>query len=127
MNSTNPTRVLRAAQAIKGSHAARKRTQFVRIVAAQLDQIAPGTVRVAVAPLIVNDKPRTWVDLIGADGRAVATSREQCRAAHGLLSRAFPDVDWSTPRQYDARTGALVVNTLAAPAELGLDTAQAAR
>lgn len=117
----------RAVLAIKGAQRARARTRFVRVMARQLNEIAPGTVRVAVAPLIVRSRPRTWVELIGADGRAVGTTREQHAAAHGLLSRAFPDADWSQPRVYDARTGVLAVDQLTAPAALGLDTVEGAR
>ncbi|MEU9306923.1 hypothetical protein [Streptomyces sp. NPDC048256] len=128
MNTPKATRrVPRTPLFLKGVRAARRRTQFVGMVARQLDLIAPGTVRVAVAPLVVADRPRTWVDLLDADGRAVATSREQCRAAHGLLSRAFPEADWNTPRVYDARTGYLTAQALAAPAALGLDTMPEAR
>lgn len=117
----------RAVLAIKGAQRARARTRFVRVVARQLHQIAPGTVRVAVAPLVVNSRPRTWVELVDADGRSVGTTRDQAAAAHGLLSRAFPEADWTVPRVYDARTGDLAVDQLAAPAALGLDTVEGAR
>lgn len=126
MNTTKPTRVPRAALAIKGAQRARARTRFARVMARQLDQIAPGTVRVAVAPLVVNDRPRTRVELIDAAGRNVGTTREQHAAAYGLLSRAFPDADWTQPRTYDARTGVLAVDHLAAPTALGLDAAEGA-
>ncbi|MFD8611038.1 hypothetical protein [Streptomyces sp. NPDC059631] len=96
-------------------------------MAAQLDQIAPGTVRVIVAPLVVEDRPRTWVELVDATGRVTSSTAEQCRAAHGLLQRAFPAADWSQPREYDARTGVLAVTLPTAPAALGLDTAEVAR
>ncbi|WP_432155553.1 hypothetical protein [Streptomyces sp. bgisy153] len=116
----------RAVLAIRGAQRARARTRFVRVVARQLDQIAPGTVRVAVAPLVVNSRPRTWVELVDADGRSVGTSRDQAAAAHGLLARAFPEADWTVPRVYDARTGDLAVDLLAAPVALGLDAAAGA-
>lgn len=125
MNTPQPTRRLRAADAINGARDARQRiatrAEFVRIMAAQLDVIAPGTVRVAVAPVTVEDRTRTWVELTDHDGRPVAADRDAHRAAHGLLTRAFPAADWSVPRTYDARTGALDVNHLAAPPALGLD------
>ncbi|MEV5086841.1 hypothetical protein AB0N18_02640 [Streptomyces griseoincarnatus] len=125
MNTPQPTRRLRAANAINGARDARARiatrAEFVRIMAAQLGVIAPGTVRVAVAPVTVEDRTRTWVELIDHDGRAVTADRDAHRAAHGLLTRAFPAADWSVPRVYDARTGDLTVNHLAAPPALGLD------
>ncbi|MEV7205750.1 MULTISPECIES: hypothetical protein [unclassified Streptomyces] len=127
MNAPQITRRPRAVLAIKGAQRARRRTRFVRAVARQLQEIAPGTVRVAVAPLVVESRPRTWVELVDADGRAVGTTREQHRAAFGLLSRAFPLADWTQPRAYDARTGVLAVDQLAAPADLGLDTVEGAR
>lgn len=128
MNTTQRTRrAPRAAQAIKGAHAARKRAQFVRIMAAQLDLIAPGTVRVVVAPLTIEDRTRTWVELTDADGRTITADREAHRAAHGLLRRAFPLADWRAPRVYDARTGTLAVHHLTAPAELGLTASGEAR
>ncbi|CAL9481741.1 hypothetical protein [Streptomyces sp. enrichment culture] len=112
----------RAALAILGARRARARSQFVAIVARQLDLIAPGTVRVTVAPVTVAGRRRTWVELIDAAGRAVPADRAAARDARGLLSRAFPDADWTQPRVYDARTGALAVDLLAAPDELHLDT-----
>ncbi|WP_345668668.1 hypothetical protein [Streptomyces similanensis] len=127
MNIPQRTRPLRAAEAIAGRRRATDRAEFVRVMASQLDQIAPGTVRVVVAPLVVEDTPRTWVELIGAAGQVTSSSAEQCRAAFGLLSRAFPAADWSRPREYDARAGVLAVHTRPAPAALGLDTAEVAR
>ncbi|MFF9284834.1 hypothetical protein [Streptomyces griseosporeus] len=125
MNTPQATRrAPRAAQAILGARRARQRTQFIRVIAAQLHEIAPGTVRVTVAPLTVQGRRRTWVELIDAAGRAVGTHRDQHRAAFGLLSRAFPDADWTQQRTYDARTGTLAVDLLDAPAALGLDRAE---
>ncbi|MDN5380695.1 hypothetical protein QEP66_00935 [Streptomyces sp. LB8] len=126
MNTTQRTRAPRAAQAIKGAHAARKRAQFVRIMAAQLDLIAPGTVRVHVIPVTCDDRRRTWVVLDSATG-PVQADRDAHRAAYGLLTRAFPEADWSRARTYDARTGVLAVNEPAMPAELGTAPAGEAR
>lgn len=128
MNNTQRTRrAPRAVEAILGAHRARKRTQFVRIMAAQLDLIAPGTVRVVVAPLTIEDRTRTWVELIDADGRTITADREAHRAAHGLLRRAFPLADWRAPRVYDARTGTLAVHHLTAPDEIGFNASGEAR
>ncbi|MEV2203767.1 hypothetical protein AB0E11_27925 [Streptomyces fradiae] len=129
MNTAKPTepRALRAALAINGARAARTRTQFVAVLARQLDQIAPGTVRVTVAPVTVAGRRRTWVDLIDAAGRAVPADRDAARAARGLLARAFPTADWRQPRVYDAATGTLAVDLLGAPDELHLDTAEETR
>ncbi|MCZ9350756.1 hypothetical protein NGM36_13260 [Streptomyces mutabilis] len=121
MNTHQPTRHLRAAQAIKGARAARQRTRFVVTVARQLDEIAPGTVRVRTVPVTRDDRRRTFVVLDSATG-PVGADREQHRAAFGLLSRAFPGADWSRPQTYDARTGVLAVDHLATPAALGTDT-----
>ncbi|MFF7146074.1 hypothetical protein ACFZB5_33575 [Streptomyces nodosus] len=119
MNTAKPSRILRGGQAILGARRARQRTRFVAFIARQLDEIAPGTVRVAVAPLTINNRPRTWVELIDASDRVVSTAADQCRAAFGLLSRAFPDADWSRPRVYDTRTGRLILDEPTTPAELG--------
>ncbi|MEU1082345.1 hypothetical protein ABZ368_19350 [Streptomyces sp. NPDC005908] len=130
MNTPQRTRAPRAAAAIHGARDARQRiatrARFVRIMAAQLDVIAPGTIRVAVAPVTVEDRTRTWVELTDADGRALTADRAAHRAAHGLLTRAFPAADWSVPRIYDARTGDLTVNNHAAPTALGLDDVEEA-
>lgn len=127
VNTPQPTRAPRAAQAILGARRARQRSQFVRVIARQLDEIAPGTVRVRTAPVTRDGRRRTWVVLDDAAGRPVEADREQHAAAYGLLSRAFPAADWSRPRAYDARTGVLAVDEPAAPAELGLGTAPEAR
>ncbi|MFF9262030.1 MULTISPECIES: hypothetical protein [Streptomyces] len=127
MNTTQRTdRAPRAAQAILGARRARQRTQFVRVLARQLDEIAPGTVRVRTVPVMRDGRRRTWVVLDSANG-PVGADREQHRAAYGLLSRAFPAADWSRPRTYDVRTGVLAVDEPTAPAALGLDTTEAAR
>ncbi|MFK0069719.1 hypothetical protein [Streptomyces sp. NPDC091046] len=130
MNNEQRTRIPRAAQAVKGARKARarisSRAEFVRIVAAQLDEIAPGTVRVRTIPVTRDDRRRTFIVLDSATG-PVGADREQHRAAYGLLQRAFPVADWSVPRSYDARTGVLAVDQPTAPAALGLDTAEGAR
>ncbi|MFE1070963.1 hypothetical protein ACFW5W_07005 [Streptomyces sp. NPDC058783] len=124
MNTPKPTRTLRAAQAIKGAHAARRHTRFVTTVARQLDEIAPGTVRVRTIPVTREDRRRTFIVLDAATG-PVGADREQHRAAFGLLQRAFPLADWSVPQSYDARTSNLTVDRPTAPAALDLDTPEA--
>ncbi|MGC0427648.1 hypothetical protein RKD32_004003 [Streptomyces sp. SAI-195] len=131
MNTPQRTRLPRAAQAVKGARNARarisSRAEFVRIVAAQLDEIAPGTVRVRTIPVTRDGRRRTWITLDDVTGRAVEADRDEHAAAYGLLQRAFPVADWSVPRSYDARTGVLTVDEPTAPAALGLDTAKEAR
>ncbi|CAL9530731.1 hypothetical protein [Streptomyces sp. enrichment culture] len=126
MNDTQRTRIPRAALAIKGARDARRRiatrAQFVRVVAAQLDTIAPGTVRVRTVPVTRDGRIRTWVVLDDADGRPIEADLAAHRAAYGLLQRAFPAADWSRARTYDARTGALALDEPTAPAALALDT-----
>lgn len=125
MNTTKPTRAPRAAQAIKGARAARARARFVHVMARQLDQIAPGTVRVRTTPVVHEGRRRTWVVLADADGHQVSpTDRDAHRYALGLLNRAFPEADWTRPRVYDATTGVLAVDEPVAPAALGLDVAE---
>lgn len=120
MNTHQATRrIPRATLAVKGARNARRRTQLVRTVARQLDLIAPGTVRVRIVPVTANGQPRTWVELSDASGRTVSSAAEQCRAAYGLLGRAFPGVEWDRARDYDARTGVLAVDEPTAPADLG--------
>ncbi|WP_405955818.1 hypothetical protein [Streptomyces phaeochromogenes] len=128
MNTPKGTdnRAPRAAHAIKGAAAARRREQFVEVVARQLDQIAPGTVRVRVVPVTRDGRRRTWVVLDSANG-PVGADREAHRAAYGLLTRAFPAADWNVARTYDARTGELTADEPTAPAALGLDTTPEAR
>ncbi|MFJ7337846.1 hypothetical protein ACIQUU_31935 [Streptomyces sp. NPDC101116] len=125
MNNTQPTGASRTALAINGARAARRHTRFVRVVAAQLDEIAPGTVRVRVIPITRDGRRRTWVVLDSANG-PVGADREQHIAAYGLLTRAFPGADWTRARTYDARTGLLAVDEPTAPADLALDTAEEA-
>ncbi|MEK9521425.1 hypothetical protein MIU24_18825 [Streptomyces venezuelae] len=113
----------RAAQAIDGARRARTRTLFVDVMARQLHAIEPGTVRVRTVPVLVDDRPRTWVELVDVTGRPIATTAANCRAARNLLRSAFPSADWTRPRTYVASTGELAVDVLGAPAELGIDTA----
>jgi len=117
VNTPQRTRAPRAAQAIAGARRARQRTEFIRVVAAQLDQIAPGTVRVRTVPVTRDGRRRTWVVLDSANG-PVDADRDQHHAAYGLLQRAFPSADWTRPRVYDARTGVLAVDEPTAPAAL---------
>ncbi|MFI6371043.1 hypothetical protein [Streptomyces sp. NPDC050546] len=126
MNTPKRTesRAPRAAHALKGAAAARRRVEFVEVVARQLDQIAPGTVRVRVVPVTRDGRRRTWVVLDSANG-PVGADREAHRAAYGLLTRAFPGADWNVARTYDARTGELSVDEPTAPVALGLDTPEA--
>ncbi|MFM9613883.1 hypothetical protein [Streptomyces niveiscabiei] len=126
MNTSQPIYVPRAGQAIHGARRARQRTEFVRVVASQLDQIAPGTARVLVTPVTSEGRTRKVVALEGVNG-AVEADRAQHAAAYGLLTRAFPLADWSRPRVYDVRTGVLSVNEPFVPAELGLDSSGGAR
>ncbi|MFC8584191.1 hypothetical protein ACFUGD_06500 [Streptomyces sp. NPDC057217] len=117
---------LRAAEAILGARRAHTRTQFVNIMARQLHEIAPGTVRVRIVPVTVDDRRRLWVELVDMTGRTVSNRAAQCREAVGLLRRAFPDANWSSqPRTYNAANGALTIDSLPVPVDLGIDTAPA--
>ncbi|MFF4751793.1 hypothetical protein [Streptomyces sp. NPDC001270] len=122
--TTQPTHPLRAAEAILGARRARQRTEFVRVIARQLAEIAPGTVRVHTLPTTHHGRVTRAVVFYSATG-VLAATREQRSAVFGLLSRAFPAADWSRPRTYDARTGVLTVDEPTAPAALSLDTAEA--
>lgn len=124
--ATARTTTPRAAQGIIGAHAARRDQQRTGVIARQLDQIAPGTVRVRTVPVTTDGRRGTWVILDSATG-PVGADREQHVAAHGLITRMFPRADWTRPQSYDARTGLLTVDEPTAPAALGLDTAEAAR
>ncbi|APD18616.1 hypothetical protein SEA_PAPAYASALAD_35 [Streptomyces phage PapayaSalad] len=115
----------RAAEAILGARQARTRTRFVGVVARQLHEIAAGTVRVRTVPVTVNGARRVWVELVGSVGQPVSRSAAECRAAYGLLRRAFPSADWSVPRTYNAATGDLTHDGPGVPVDLGLDTAPA--
>ncbi|MEV7991593.1 hypothetical protein AB0O67_06665 [Streptomyces sp. NPDC086077] len=125
MNTPQITRRPRAVLAIKGAQRARARTRFVRVVARQLDQIAPGTIRVHTTPTTHHGRATRAVVLYSASG-TLPTTREQRSAAYGLLSRAFPEADWDRARTYDAATGVLAVDEPTAPAALGLDAVEGA-
>lgn len=127
MNTPQPTRTPRAVQAVLGARRARQRTRFVRVIARQLDEIAPGTARVRTVPVTRDGRRRTWVVLDDAAGRPVEADLDATRAAYGLLRRAFPAADWTRARAYDATTGALALDEPTAPAALALDTTPEAR
>jgi hypothetical protein len=99
--------------------------QRTAVVARQLNEIAPGTVRVRIVPVQMDDRRRVWIALNSATGPVVA-DREQHRAALGLLRRMLPAADWTRAATYDASTGELTPDALCASAELGLDTAEVA-
>ncbi|MER7692982.1 hypothetical protein [Streptomyces sp. NPDC097610] len=128
MNTPKRTenRIPRAVQAVMGAAGARRHVEFVEVVARQLDQIAPGTVRVRVVPVTRDGRRLTWVVLDSSNG-PVGADREAHRAAYGLLTRAFPSADWNVAQTYDARTGALTTGEPTAPAELGLAATPDAR
>ncbi|ALM38202.1 MULTISPECIES: hypothetical protein [Streptomyces] len=119
---TQPRRP-RAVLAIKGAQAARARARFVAVVARQLHQIAPGTVRVHTVPTTHHGRATRAVVLYSAAG-VLPTTAEQRAAAYGLLTRAFPEADWDRARTYDATSGVLVVDEPVAPAALGLDAVE---
>jgi hypothetical protein len=127
VNTPQATRAPRAAQAIQGAEAARRdaerHAQRTGVIARQLDQIAPGTVRVRIVPVWTTRegarRARTWVVLDSANGPAGA-DREQHTAAYNLLRHMFPGADWTRALTYDARTGQLTADKPCAPAELGL-------
>ncbi|MCX5362913.1 hypothetical protein OG864_29885 [Streptomyces sp. NBC_00124] len=123
MNNAEPTQAPRAAQAVKGAEAARRHVARTGVIARQLEQIAPGTVRVRIVPVwkktTGEGRTRTWVVLDSATG-PVDADREQHRAAYNLLRHMFPGADWTQALAYDARTGELIVDAPCAPAELGL-------
>jgi hypothetical protein len=127
VNIPQRTRTPRAVQAVLGARRARQRTQFVAVIARQLDAIAPGTARVRTVPVTRDGRRRTWVVLDDSAGRPVEADLDATRAAFGLLRRAFPAADWSVPRTYNATTGALAVDEPTAPAALALDTTPEAR
>ncbi|MFE2043206.1 hypothetical protein ACFXAZ_20215 [Streptomyces sp. NPDC059477] len=112
-----PERTAAAPSADADKHATR-----TAVIARQLDQIAPGTVRVRTAPVRTErdgeQRLTTWVVLGDALGGPVKADRDAHRAARGLLLRMFPAADWSRPQVYDAITGALAVDTPVMPEEL---------
>ncbi|AFU62172.1 hypothetical protein SV1_32 [Streptomyces phage SV1] len=114
-----------AAQAIHGAHRGAARARFIGVMARQLHEIQPGTVRVRTVPVLVDDRPRTWVELVDSTGRPIVTTADACRAARNLLRSAFPSADWTRPRTYVAATGDLAVDVVGVPADLGIETAPA--
>ncbi|MET8098793.1 hypothetical protein ABZV29_20255 [Streptomyces sp. NPDC005236] len=112
-----PERTAAAPSADAEKHATR-----TAVIARQLDQIAPGTVRVRTAPVRTDrdgeQQLTTWVALADALDGPVKADRDAHRAARGLLLRMFPAADWTRPQVYDAITGALAVDTPVMPEEL---------
>ncbi|MFI5474977.1 hypothetical protein ACIA6D_32810 [Streptomyces cacaoi] len=101
---------------------AEKHTVRAAIIARQLDQIAPGTVRVRTVPVQTDrdgeQRLTTWVALDDALGGPIKADRAAHRAARGLLLRMFPAADWTRPQVYDAITGALTDDKPVMPEEL---------
>lgn len=124
MNTPQATRAPRAVQAVKGAEAARRHAQRTGVIARQLEQIAPGTVRVRIVPVWKKHEgaatTRVWIVLDGTNG-PVGADREQHRAAYNLLRHLFPGADWTRALAYDAATGHLTPDEPCAPAALGLD------
>ncbi|MEU9140409.1 hypothetical protein AB0D33_31395 [Streptomyces sp. NPDC048404] len=112
-----PERTAAAPSADAEKHATR-----TAVIARQLDQIAPGTVRVRTAPVRTErdgeQQLTTWVVLGDALGGPVKADRDAHRAARGLLLRMFPATDWTRPQLYDAITGALADDKPVMPEEL---------
>ncbi|HEY1179253.1 MAG TPA: hypothetical protein VGF17_24120 [Phytomonospora sp.] len=112
-----PERTAAAPSADAEKHAIR-----TAVIARQLDQIAPGTVRVRTVPVRADrdgeQRLTTWVALDDALGGPIKADRDAHRAARGLLRRMFPAADWTRPQAYDAITGALAVDTPVMPEEL---------
>ncbi|MEU0719078.1 hypothetical protein ABZ498_18105 [Streptomyces lavendulocolor] len=111
--TTAPTPATREAE----KHRARR-----GVIARQLDQIAPGTVRVRTVPVHTDrdgeQSLATWVALDDALGGPIEADRDAHRAARGLLRRMFPAADWTRPLIYDAITGALALDEPHMPEEL---------
>ncbi|MEW2297348.1 hypothetical protein ABZ719_32380 [Streptomyces sp. NPDC006743] len=122
MNAPQITARPRAAEAIAGALAARKRLALTGVLARQLDEIAPGTVRVRIVPVRTDrdgeQRVAMWVALDDALGLPLKADRSAHRAALGLLRRAFPAADWTRPHAYDAATGDLALDDPAMPEEL---------
>ncbi|MCA1218866.1 hypothetical protein [Streptomyces sp. 8L] len=123
MNAPETTRpTLRAALAINGARAARRSLTRTRLIARQLDAIAPGTVHVRTVPVWKETdgtgRRATWVVLDDALGLPIKADADAHRAARGLLARMFPATDWTRPHAYDALTGELSLDEPAMPAEL---------
>lgn len=122
MNNAQRTARPRAAEAVEGALAARKRLARTGVIARQLDQIAPGTARVRTVPVTTDrdgeQRVAMWVALDDALGLPLTADRAAHRAALGLLRRAFPAADWTRPHAYDAATGDLALDEPAMPEEL---------
>ncbi|MFD5873746.1 hypothetical protein [Streptomyces sp. NPDC060322] len=122
MNTTQRTARPRAAAAVEGALAARKRLALTAVLARQLDQIAPGTARVRTVPVNTDrdgeQRLATWVVLDDALGLPIAADRAAHTAARRLLRAAFPDADWTRPHTYDAATGDLALDAPTLPEEL---------
>lgn len=126
MNTPQRTRTLRAALAIYGARSARQHIARTAAIGRQLDLIAPGTVEVRTAPVTTGTQRRTWVELTDVLGLPLG-DRDAHRAAGRLLMHMFPRADWSAPQRYTVDTGHLTPDAPTAPAELGIDTAEATR
>ncbi|CAM5489744.1 hypothetical protein SROCM77S_03974 [Streptomyces rochei] len=122
MNTTQPTAAPRAAEAVAGALAARKRLALTGVIARQLDQIAPGTARVRIVPVTTDrdgeQRVATWVSLDDALGLPLKADRAAHRAARGLLRRAFPAADWTRAHAYDVAAGDLALDAPTLPEEL---------
>ncbi|APD18782.1 hypothetical protein SEA_RALEIGH_34 [Streptomyces phage Raleigh] len=122
MNTPQITARRRAAEVIAGARAARKRLALTGVLARQLDEIAPGTVRVRIVPVHTDrdgeQRVAMWVALDDALGLPLKADRLAHRAALGLLRRAFPAADWTRPHAYDVATGELALDAPAMPEEL---------
>ncbi|PVC91440.1 hypothetical protein DBP19_16620 [Streptomyces sp. CS090A] len=122
MNTTKPTARPRAAAAVEGARAARKRLVLTGVLARQLDEIAPGTTRVRIVPVRTDrdgeQRVAMWVALDDALGLPLKADRLAHRAALGLLRRAFPAADWTRPHAYDTATGDLALDVPTLPEEL---------
>ncbi|MFF3886570.1 hypothetical protein [Streptomyces sp. NPDC001914] len=121
MNTTQRTHP-RAAEAVAGALAARKRLALTAVLARQLDEITPGTARVRIVPVRTDrdgeQRLAMWVALDDALGLPLKADRLAHRAALGLLRRAFPAADWTRPHAYDASTGDLALDAPTLPEEL---------
>ncbi|MFJ5063730.1 hypothetical protein ACIP96_30480 [Streptomyces nigra] len=116
----------RAAQAVKSANAARRdltrHQQRTGVIARQLEQIAPGTVRVRTAPCGRRPTASAASARTSSSTAPPAPSKPTASStahAYNFLRRMFPGADWTRPLAYDARTGELTVDAPCAPAELG--------
>ncbi|MDT0432769.1 hypothetical protein [Streptomyces salyersiae] len=125
MNTPQPIRTGPSAFTA-GARAGRRHLARTAVIGRQLDEIAPGTAEVRTVPVTIDGEPRTWVALLNDLAQPIGDGDART-AALGLLSRAFPGADWSSPQTYTVRTGHLTPDVPTAPAALGIDTAEAAR